>query len=45
MDLLRKRRAEVIPDIKHYIHEGALVNPGAFAVHYPHEEYSVGGHM
>jgi glycolate dehydrogenase FAD-linked subunit len=45
VDLLSKQRAEAKPDIEHYIHEGVLADPGAFAVHFLHENYSVGGHM
>ncbi len=44
-DLVKRQRKESLPDIEKYIDEGALVNPGAFAVHYPYENYSIGSHL
>jgi glycolate oxidase len=44
-DLIKRQRRESRPDVVKYIDEGALVNPGAFAVHYPYENYSSGSHL
>ena len=42
---IKRQRADALPDIERYIAQGSLVNPGAFAVHYPYENYSVGSHI